>query len=85
MPVFKEDPAFLSKSRLKADLVAHNVALPPSKSRKEVYVELHLKHIQQKNAAVEFSSDEEVENTHDSEVSEWYLDVLAAQYLCLQR
>ncbi|TNN57067.1 putative carboxypeptidase PM20D1.2 [Liparis tanakae] len=44
--------------RLKSDLVAHNVALPPAKSRKEVYVELHLKHIDQKNAA-DFSSDED--------------------------
>lgn len=57
MPLF-EDPAHLSKSRLRSDLVAHNVALPPAKSRKEVYVELHLKHIDQKNAA-DFSSDEE--------------------------
>ncbi|XP_068452959.1 LEM domain-containing protein 1 [Clinocottus analis] len=58
MSRFLEDPAHLSKSRLKADLVAHNVALPPAKSRKEVYVELHLKHIDQKTAA-DFSSDEE--------------------------
>lgn len=53
-----EDPARLSKSRLKSDLLAHNVPLPPANSRKEVYVELHLKHIDQRNAA-EFSSDEE--------------------------
>ncbi|XP_056240180.1 LEM domain-containing protein 1 isoform X2 [Seriola aureovittata] len=58
MPVFVEDPAHLSKSRLKSDLVAHNVELPPGKSKKEVYVQLHLKHIDQKNAA-DFSSDEE--------------------------
>lgn len=57
MPLL-EDPARLSKSRLKSDLLAHNVALPPANSRKEVYVELHLKHIEQRNAA-EFSSDEE--------------------------
>uniref|UniRef100_A0A3Q1ESA7 LEM domain containing 1 n=1 Tax=Acanthochromis polyacanthus TaxID=80966 RepID=A0A3Q1ESA7_9TELE len=55
---FVEDPAHLSKSRLKEDLVAHNVELPPAASKKEVYVELHLKHIDQKNAA-DFSSDEE--------------------------
>ncbi|XP_037629434.1 LEM domain-containing protein 1 isoform X4 [Sebastes umbrosus] len=61
MSLFVEDPALLSKSRLKSDLVAHNVALPPAKSRKEVYVELHLKHIDQKNAA-DFSSDEEEED-----------------------
>ncbi|CAG04003.1 unnamed protein product [Tetraodon nigroviridis] len=57
MPLL-EDPARLSKSRLKSDLLAHNMALPPANSRKEVYVELHLKHIEQRNAA-EFSSDEE--------------------------
>ncbi|XP_029291995.1 LEM domain-containing protein 1 isoform X8 [Cottoperca gobio] len=58
MSLFVEDPAYLSKSRLKSDLVAHNVALPPTKSKKEVYVDLHLKHIAHNNAA-EFSSDEE--------------------------
>ncbi|XP_051281593.1 LEM domain-containing protein 1 isoform X5 [Dicentrarchus labrax] len=58
MPLFEEDPAHLSKSRLKSDLVAHSVALPPAQSKKDVYVELHLKHIDQKNAA-DFSSDEE--------------------------
>lgn len=65
MPLFEEDPVHLSKSRLKSDLVAHNVALPPAKSRKEVYVELYLKHIDQKHAA-DFSSDEE-EQVHDVE------------------
>ncbi|XP_029993731.1 LEM domain-containing protein 1 isoform X2 [Sphaeramia orbicularis] len=58
MPVFAEDPSQLSKSRLKSDLIAHNVALPPAQSKKEIYVELHMKHIDQKNAA-DFSSDEE--------------------------
>lgn len=58
MPLFKEDPAHFSKSRLKSGLVAHNVALPPANSKKEVYVELYLKHIARKNAA-DFSSDEE--------------------------
>lgn len=66
MPLM-EDPARLSKSRLKSDLLAHNVALPPAKSRKEVYVELHLKHIAQRNA-VEFSSDEE-DRAQDEPVS----------------
>lgn len=58
MPLFEEDPALLSKSRLKSDLVAHNVPLPPARSKKEVLVELHVKHIDQKHAA-DFSSDEE--------------------------
>nr|XP_033485897.1 LEM domain-containing protein 1 isoform X4 [Epinephelus lanceolatus] len=64
MSLFVENPAHLSKSRLKSDLVAHNVALPPAKSKKEVYVELHLKHIDQKNAA-DFSSDEEEDRDQD--------------------
>ncbi|XP_010780818.1 LEM domain-containing protein 1 isoform X3 [Notothenia coriiceps] len=58
MSLFMEDPAHFSKSRLKSDLVAHNVVLPPTKSRKEIYVDLHLKHIAQKNAG-DFSSDDE--------------------------
>ncbi|XP_069560461.1 LEM domain-containing protein 1 isoform X2 [Brachyistius frenatus] len=69
---FVEDPALLPKSRLKLDLVAHNVALPPAASKKEVYVELHLKHIDQKNAA-DFSSDEEDQapDAADEEEGPW--------------
>ncbi|XP_071750743.2 LEM domain-containing protein 1 [Centroberyx gerrardi] len=73
MPVFVEDPAQFSKSRLKSDLVAHNVALPPAESRKEVYVELHLKHVDQKNAA-DFSSDEEDQTQDDKEEDPEMLD-----------
>ncbi|XP_034733915.1 LEM domain-containing protein 1 isoform X4 [Etheostoma cragini] len=58
MSRFVEAPAQLSKSRLKSDLVAHNVALPPARSKKEVYVGLYLQHIDQRNAG-DFSSDEE--------------------------
>lgn len=50
MPLF-ENPANFSKSRLKAGLVAHNVSLPPAKSKKEVYVGLYLKHVGQKSAS----------------------------------
>lgn len=57
MPLF-ENPANFSKSRLKSDLIAHNVSLPPAKSKKEVYLELHLKHIGQKTAT-DFCTDEE--------------------------
>ncbi|KAM9856157.1 LEM domain-containing protein 1 [Aulostomus maculatus] len=64
MPVFVEDPAQLSVSRLKSDLIAHNVQLPPAKSKKEVYVELHMKHVDQQNA-VDFSSDEEEDPVQD--------------------
>ncbi|KAM4738413.1 LEM domain-containing protein 1 [Anableps anableps] len=60
---FVEDPAHLSKSRLKSDLVAHNVELPPAASKKKLYVELHLKHIDQTNAA-DFSSDDD-DQVHD--------------------
>ncbi|XP_036844356.1 LEM domain-containing protein 1 isoform X21 [Oncorhynchus mykiss] len=58
MPVFVEDPAQFSKPRLKSELIAHNVTLPAVESKKQVYVELYLKHIVQKSAA-DFSSDEE--------------------------
>ncbi|XP_072305195.1 LEM domain-containing protein 1 isoform X1 [Eucyclogobius newberryi] len=60
MPVFVEETAQLSKARLKSDLIAHNVALPPAKSKKGTYVELHKRHVQQKTCA-DFSSDEEPE------------------------
>ncbi|XP_024914925.1 lamina-associated polypeptide 2, isoforms beta/gamma-like [Cynoglossus semilaevis] len=73
MPAFEEDPALLSKSRLISHLVFHNVKLPPTKSRKVVYVELYQRHIKQRKE-VEFSSEKEeeeeaedlVENEHVS-------------------
>lgn len=64
---FVEDPSHLSKSRLKSDLVAYNVELPPAASKKEVYLELHLRHIDQTNAA-DFSSDDD-DQVHDVAVS----------------
>uniref|UniRef100_A0A8C7UPU7 LEM domain containing 1 n=1 Tax=Oncorhynchus mykiss TaxID=8022 RepID=A0A8C7UPU7_ONCMY len=70
MPVFVEDPAQFSKPRLKSELIAHNVTLPAVESKKQVYVELYLKHIVQKSAA-DFSSDEEdddVEEEKDPEM-----------------
>ncbi|XP_035014918.1 LEM domain-containing protein 1 isoform X2 [Hippoglossus stenolepis] len=53
MPVLVEEPALLSKSRLRSDFVAHNV-------------KLHLKHIDHRNAA-EFSSDEEEDVQDEAE------------------
>ncbi|XP_076132878.1 LEM domain-containing protein 1 isoform X3 [Alosa pseudoharengus] len=58
MPVFLEDPSQFSKERLKSELIAHNVALPPGESKKQEYLELYLKNVDAKNAA-DFSSDEE--------------------------
>lgn len=78
MPLFQENPVHLSKSRLRSDLVAHNVALPPAKSKKEVYVELHLKHVDQKNAA-DFSSDEE-DQVQDVAVSWLNFGCFAPEY-----
>ncbi|KAM9785960.1 LEM domain-containing protein 1 [Neosynchiropus ocellatus] len=72
MPAFVHDPALLSISQLKSDLIAHNVALPPSKSRKQVYVELHLKHVERRKA--EFSSDEEDQQQHEPEDGETVVD-----------
>ncbi|KAF4096821.1 hypothetical protein G5714_022790 [Onychostoma macrolepis] len=57
MPVFVEDPALLSKERLKSELIAHNVDLPPPESKKHAYVELYLKHV--RTNSTDFSSDEE--------------------------
>ncbi|XP_041083214.1 lamina-associated polypeptide 2, isoforms beta/gamma-like isoform X1 [Polyodon spathula] len=58
MPVFMEDPALFSKERLKSELIANDVALPLSESKKEVYLQLYLKHVTNQNVA-DFSSDEE--------------------------
>ncbi|KAJ8371347.1 hypothetical protein SKAU_G00113750 [Synaphobranchus kaupii] len=58
MPVFVEDPAQFSKQRLKLELVANNVVLPDGESKKQVYLELYLKHVSTKGAT-DFSSDEE--------------------------
>ncbi|XP_041955436.1 LEM domain-containing protein 1 isoform X2 [Alosa sapidissima] len=58
MPVFLEDPSQFSKERLKSELIAHNIALPPGESKKQEYLELYLKNVDAKNAA-DFSSDEE--------------------------
>ncbi|XP_012690557.2 LEM domain-containing protein 1 isoform X2 [Clupea harengus] len=60
MPVFLEDPSEFSKERLKSELIAHNVALPPGENKKQEYLELYLKNVDTKNAA-DFSSDEEEE------------------------
>ncbi|XP_020362227.1 LEM domain-containing protein 1 isoform X6 [Oncorhynchus kisutch] len=69
MPVFVEDPAQFSKPRLKSELIAHNVTLPAVESKKQVYVELYLKHIVQKSAA-DFSSDEEDDDVVEVQDSE---------------
>ncbi|XP_048033640.1 LEM domain-containing protein 1 isoform X4 [Megalobrama amblycephala] len=57
MPVFVEDPSQFSKERLKSELIAHNVDLPPPESKKHAYVELYLKHV--RTNGTDFSSDEE--------------------------
>ncbi|XP_067863770.1 lamina-associated polypeptide 2, isoforms beta/delta/epsilon/gamma-like [Heptranchias perlo] len=57
-----QDPSHLTKGRLKSELIAHNVPLPQGKQKKEVYVQLYLKHISSKNKSdlrADFSSDEE--------------------------
>nr|XP_021325455.1 uncharacterized protein LOC436879 isoform X7 [Danio rerio] len=64
MPVFVEDPAQFSKERLKSELIAHNVALPPPESKKHAYVELYLKHV--KTNSTDFSSDEEEDHLNGS-------------------
>ncbi|XP_036448237.1 LEM domain-containing protein 1 [Colossoma macropomum] len=58
MPVFVEDPTQFSKQRLKSALISHSVELPPGESKKEVYVDLYMKHVWNKSNA-DFSSDDE--------------------------
>ncbi|XP_022533086.2 LEM domain-containing protein 1 [Astyanax mexicanus] len=69
MPVFIEDPTEFSKEQLRAALISHNVELPPGESRKEVYVDLYLKHVRNKNSA-DFSSDDEDLAQNDTEEEE---------------
>ncbi|KAL1249833.1 hypothetical protein QQF64_020838 [Cirrhinus molitorella] len=63
-PVFVEDPAQLSKEKLKLELIAHNVDLPPPESKKHAYVELYLKHV--RTNGTDFSSDEEEDHLNGS-------------------
>ncbi|MCI4387453.1 hypothetical protein PGIGA_G00074390 [Pangasianodon gigas] len=58
MPVFVENPAQFSKQRLKSELISHSVDLPPADSAKQLYLEVYMKHVGNKNSA-DFSSDEE--------------------------
>ncbi|KAI4894739.1 hypothetical protein NFI96_015650 [Prochilodus magdalenae] len=58
MPVFVEDPTQFSKQRLKSALISHNVEFPPGENKKEVYVDLYMKHVWNKSNA-DFSSDDE--------------------------
>ena len=58
MPVFVEDPTQFSKQRLKSVLISHNVELPPGENKKEVYLDLYMKHVWNKSNA-DFSSDDE--------------------------
>ncbi|XP_053499704.1 LEM domain-containing protein 1 isoform X2 [Ictalurus furcatus] len=71
MPVFVENPAQFSKHRLKSELISHSVELPPAESEKQVYLEVYMKHVGNKNTA-DFSSDEEeqVQNGNEEEERE---------------
>ncbi|XP_078091279.1 lamina-associated polypeptide 2, isoforms beta/delta/epsilon/gamma-like [Mustelus asterias] len=59
MPEFLQDPSVLTKERLKSELIAHSVKLPPGDQRKDVYVQLYLTHLTGRQRQAEFSSDEE--------------------------
>uniref|UniRef100_A0A8C5PRL4 Thymopoietin n=1 Tax=Leptobrachium leishanense TaxID=445787 RepID=A0A8C5PRL4_9ANUR len=64
MPEFLEDPSALTKDKLKTELLANNVSLPSGEQRKDVYVQLYLKHLTARNRGTpDFSSDEEKEST----------------------
>ncbi|XP_042570944.1 lamina-associated polypeptide 2, isoforms beta/gamma-like isoform X1 [Cyprinus carpio] len=67
MAQFLEDPALLTKEKLKSELLANNVPLPSADSKKDVYVQLYLKNLTVLNkkrlsapAPDTFSSDEEL-------------------------
>ncbi|XP_026094266.1 lamina-associated polypeptide 2, isoforms beta/gamma-like isoform X1 [Carassius auratus] len=67
MAQFLEDPALLTKEKLKSELAANSVPLPSADSKKDVYVQLYLKNLtvlNKKNisapAPETFSSDEEM-------------------------
>lgn len=45
MAQFHEDPALLTKEKLKSELIANNVPLPSADSKKDVYVQLYLKNL----------------------------------------
>ncbi|GAA6111021.1 LEM domain-containing protein 1 isoform X1 [Tachysurus ichikawai] len=68
MPVFVENPSQFSKQRLKSELISHNIELPPAGSDKQVFLEVYMKHIGDKNTT-DFSSDEEenVQNGNEEE------------------
>lgn len=65
MAQYHEDPAQLTKEKLKSELLANNVPLPSADSKKDVYVQLYLKNLTVLNkksisAPDTFSSDEEM-------------------------
>ncbi|XP_072553458.1 LEM domain-containing protein 1 [Salminus brasiliensis] len=69
MPAFVEDPTQFSKQRLRSALISHNVELPPEESKKEIYLDLYLKHVWNKSNA-DFSSDDEDQALNDTEEGE---------------
>ncbi|XP_039604434.1 lamina-associated polypeptide 2, isoforms beta/delta/epsilon/gamma-like isoform X5 [Polypterus senegalus] len=64
-----DDPSHLSKESLKSELIAHNVALPIGERKKEVYLQLYMKHVYSKKST-DFSSDEEEEPPEEGNVSD---------------
>lgn len=64
MAQFLEDPSVLTKDKLKSELLSNDVPLPSGEHRKDVYVQLYLKHLtalNKKNSPTDtFSSDEEI-------------------------
>lgn len=64
MAEFLEDPSTLTKDKLKNELAANNVPLPSGEHKKEVYVQLYLRHLTALNSSSSpppepFSSDDE--------------------------
>lgn len=65
MAEFLKDPNTLTKERLKSELRANDVPLPSGEHKKDVYVQLYLKHLTRLNEKTDalpdtFSSDEDI-------------------------
>ncbi|MEE6492189.1 hypothetical protein FKM82_016512 [Ascaphus truei] len=60
MPAHAGNPSQLSKHQLKSLLISHNVPLPRGDPKKQVYLQLYLKHVLTQNKeAADFSSEDE--------------------------
>ncbi|KAJ8302013.1 hypothetical protein KUTeg_021000 [Tegillarca granosa] len=69
-----DDPATLTKAKLKEELKRHNIKLPTANSKKQVYIDLYLAHISNNNSKFEENNVEitEIESSEEEGESETY-------------